>query len=140
MKTNLRNYSKLVIVALALTVAFTTSVMANGGEKEKPTTESTELKFIGNVNHQPVFELNLINSSDEYTVTFRDDAGNVLYKDVFKGAAGSTKKFLLKSDEFNDVNLNVSIKSKKTNYLELYTINYNKIAVEETVITKTKLK
>ncbi|MBO9201763.1 MULTISPECIES: hypothetical protein [Niastella] len=136
MKTELRNISKLAIVVLALTVAFTTTALANGGEKEKPA--ATQLKFIGNVQNQPVFELNLINIDDEYTVTFRDETGNVLFKDIFKGAAGSTKKFLLKSDGFSDVNLNVVITSKKTNTSEIYTINSNQIAVEETVISKIK--
>jgi hypothetical protein len=136
MKTNLRNFSKLAIVAIALTLAFTTTALANGGEKEKPAT--TQLKFVGNIQNQPVFELNLINSDDEYTVTFRDETGNIIYNDIFKGASGSTKKFLLKSDGFSDINLNVAIKSKKTNTLEMYTINSNQIAVEETVINKVK--
>src|SRR4051812_17825524 len=111
MKTELRNFSKLAIVALALTLAFTTTVLANGGEKEKPAT--TSFKFIGNINNQPVFELNLFNIDDEYTVTFRDEAGNVLYNSTFKGAANSTKKFLLKTTDISDVdeNLNVIIKS-----------------------------
>ena len=136
MKTELRNFSKLAIVAIALTLAFTTTALANGGEKEKPA--ATQLKFVGNIQNQPVFELNLINIDDEYTVSFRDEAGNELYKDKFKGAAGSTKKFLLKSDGFSDVNLNVVITSKKTNLSEIYTINSNQIAVEETVINKIK--
>ena len=140
MKTNLRNYSKLVIVALALTLAFSATALANGGDKETPVKESTEFKFIGNINNQPVFELNLINSNDEYTVTFRDEAGNVLYNGKFQGATGSTKKFMLKSDGFSDINLNVVIRSKKNNTSEVYAINTNQISVAETVITKTKIK
>jgi hypothetical protein len=136
MKTDLRNFSKLAIVAIALTVAFTTTALANGGEKEKPA--ATQLKFIGNIQNQPVFELNLINIEDEYTVTFRDEVGNVLYTNKFKGTAGASKKFLLKSDGFSDVNLNVVITSKKTNASEIYTINSNQTVVEETVINKIK--
>jgi len=138
MKTELRNFSKLAIVALALTLAFTTTVLANGGEKEKPA--STSFKFIGNINSQPVFELNLINIDDEYTVTFRDEAGNVLYNDTFKGAAGLTKKFLLKTTDISDAdeNLNVIIKSKKTGAYEAYSINRKHTFLEETVINKVK--
>jgi len=134
MKTN---YSKMVIVALALLVAFSTNTLANDGDKENPT---TELKFIGNIHDQPVFELNLNNTDDEYTVTFRDDAGNVLYNNKFKGAAGLTKKFLVKSDDFNynDAALNVVVKSKKTNASQVYVINRNSSYVEETVINKVK--
>ena len=132
MKTN---YSKMVIVALALLVAFSTTTLANDGDKENPT---TELKFIGNIKDQPVFELNLNNTDDEYTVTFRDEAGNVLYSDKFKGAAGLTKKFLVKSDGFNDVALNVVVKSKKSNTSAVYTINRNSSYVEETQVNKIK--
>ena len=138
MKTELRNFSKLAIVALALTLAFTTTALANGGDKDKPAT--TEFKFIGNVENQPVFELNLISVDDEYTVTFRDDAGNVLYNASFKGAVGLTKKFLLKSSDISDVdeNLTVIIKSKKTGSYEAYTINRKHTFLEETVISKVK--
>jgi hypothetical protein len=139
MKTELRNYSKLAIVALALTLAFTTTALANGGDKDnKPAT--TEFKFIGNVENQPVFELNLISVDDEYTVTFRDDAGNVLYNAAFKGAVGLTKKFLLKSSDISDVdeNITVIIKSKKTGSYEAYTINRKHTFLEETVISKVK--
>ena len=128
MKTDLRNISKLAIVVLALTVAFSTSVMANGGDKENP---NTTLKFIGNLQNQPVFELNLINSDDEYTVTFRDEAGNVLYNNKFRGGAGLTKKFLLKPEESKDVNLNVVIRSKKTNSAETYILNPSTLSLKK---------
>src|SRR5687767_8203222 len=108
MKTDSRNYGKLAIVALAFTLAFNTLSMANDGGKDD---HKTELKFIGNMENQPVFELNLANSEeDEYTVVFRDEYGNILYSDKFKGA-GLTKKFMLKSEDFGDTALNVIVRS-----------------------------
>ena len=133
MKTDSRR--KLAIVALAFTLAFSTPTLANdGGEKENP---NTEFKFIGNVEDQPVFELNLGDNEDEYTVIFRDEIGNILYIDKFKGANGS-KKFLLKSDELVDETLNVVVKSKKNNTTAVYKINRSASYVEETVINKVK--
>ena len=135
MKTDSRNFGKLAIVALAFTLAFTTPTMANDGEKGD---HKTELKFIGNMENQPVFELNLANKiEDEYTVIFRDQNGNILYNDKFKGA-GLTKKFLLKSDEFGDEVLNVIVKSKLGNTTEVYTINRSHSYVEETQVNKVK--
>jgi hypothetical protein len=137
MKTETRNYRKLAIVALAFTLAFSTPALANDGDKENPTT-TTELKFIGNMENQPVFQLNLANNEDdEITVTFRDENGNVLYSDKYKGANVS-KKFLLKSDELGDATLNVVVRSKKNNSTEVYSINRNLSYVEETVINKVK--
>ncbi len=84
MKTDSRNYRKLAIVVLAFTLAFATPAMANDGDKGD---QKTELKFIGDLENQPVFQLNLQNrEEDEYTVTFRDEYGNVLYSEKFKGA------------------------------------------------------
>ena len=88
--------------------------------------------------NQPVFELNLANrEEDEYTVTFRDEYGNVLYSDKFKGA-GINKKFLLKSEDFGDAALHVIVRSKKGNTTEVYTINRSHSYVEETQVNKVK--
>jgi hypothetical protein len=95
------------------------------------------LKYIGNVDNQPVFELNTGAAEDEIIVTFIDEAGNVLYSDKFKGA-NISKKFLLKSEEFGDAALNVTVKSVKSNTTEVYAINRNQSYVEETVVSKVK--
>jgi hypothetical protein len=135
MKIDSGNFGKLAIAALALSLAFTTPTMANDGGKDNP---KTELKFIGNVENQPVFELNLANKvEDEYTVTFRDEYGNILFTDKFKGA-GLSKKFLLKSEDFGDAALNVTVKSKNSNTTDVYSINKSHSYVEETSVSKVK--
>ena len=74
MKKAMRNYGFIAIALVALTFAFSNTALAN---EEGPTKNVTELKFIGNKENQPVFELNLISSvEDEYTITFRDEYGN----------------------------------------------------------------
>ena len=134
MKTDSMNFGKMVIVALALVVAFSTTSLANDGEKGD---NRSELKFIGNVENQPVFELSLANKiEDEYTVVFRDEYGNVLYSEKFKGA-GINKKFLLKSEELGDTALNVTVKSKNGS-TEVYSINRSHSYVEETQVSKVK--
>ena len=100
----------ILIALIAVTLGFSTVTLANDEGKTKNT---TELKFIGNMENQPVFQLNLTNTEeDEFTVTFRDEAGNILYTDKFKGA-NINKKFMLKSEEFGDAALHVIVKSKK---------------------------
>ena len=136
MKKAMRNYYGLMMFALiALTLGFSTITLANDEGKAK---NITDLKFIGNMENQPVFQLSLNNTEDdEFTVTFRDDAGNVLYNDKFKGA-NISKKFMLKSEEFGDTALNVVVKSKKYNTTDVYTINRSHTYVEETVVNKLK--
>ncbi|WP_207512750.1 hypothetical protein [Longitalea luteola] len=134
MKTESRNYGKLAIVALAFTLAFSAPAFANDGDKGE---NATELKFIGNMENQPVFELSLANKEeDEYTVIFRDEYGNVLYNDKFKGT-GITRKFLLKSEDLGDTALSVVVRSKKGT-TEVYSINRNHTYVQETTINKVK--
>ncbi|HEY1201713.1 MAG TPA: hypothetical protein VGE79_12055 [Niastella sp.] len=135
MKIDSGNFGKLAIAALALSLAFTTPLLANEGGKDNP---KTELKFIGNMENHPVFELNLANKvEDEYTVTFRDEYGNILFNDKFKGA-GLSKKFILKSEEFGDAALHVTVKSKNSNTTEVYSINRSHSYVEETSVSKVK--
>ena len=130
--------SKLAIALLSLitlTVGISTVTLASEEPKKAAT---TELKFIGNLNNSPVFELSLLNSAeDEITVTFRDDAGNIVYVNTFKGS-GINKKFLLKSDGFENTGLNVTVKSVKANSTEVYAIKTNNTYVEETVVSKVK--
>ena len=133
MKKAMRNYGFIAIALIALTFAFSNTAMAN---EEGPKKHVTELKFIGNKENQPVFELNLTSTvEDEYTVTFRDEYGNVLYTEKFKGA-GLTKKFMLKTEDFGDAALNVVVKSKINGTTEVYSINRSHTYVEETVVNK----
>lgn len=135
MKTDSMNFGKLAIVALAFTLAFSTPSMANDGGKDD---HKTELKFIGNMENQPVFELNLANKEeDEFTVIFRDEYGNILYSEKFKGT-GVSKKFLLKSEDLGDAAVNVVVRSKKGNTTEVYSINRSHSYVEETQVNKVK--
>jgi len=125
----------ILIALIAVTLGFSTVTLANDEGKTK---NITELKFIGNMENQPVFQLNLTNTEeDEFTVTFRDEAGNILYTDKFKGA-NINKKFMLKSEEFGDAALHVIVKSKKNGSTDLYTINRSHSYVEETVVNKIR--
>ncbi|THU37343.1 hypothetical protein FAM09_18055 [Niastella caeni] len=131
----MRNYGIIAIALIAFTFAFSNATLAN---EDAPTNHVTELKFIGNKENQPVFQLNLTNTIvDEYTITFRDEYGNVLYTERFKGA-NLSKKFLLKAEDFGDTSLNVVVKSKNSNSTEVYKINRSHSYVEETVVNKVK--
>jgi hypothetical protein len=127
-------YAVALFSLITLTIGLSNAALANDEGKKN---HITELKYIGNVDNQPVFELNTGAAEDEIIVTFIDEAGNVLYSDKFKGA-NISKKFLLKSEEFGDAALNVTVKSVKSNTTEVYAINRNQSYVEETVVSKVK--
>lgn len=127
-------YAVALFTLITLTVGISTVALANDEGKKN---HITELKYIGNVDNQPVFQLNTSAEEDEIVVTFLDEAGNVLFSDKFKGA-NISKKFMLKSEEFGDAVLNVTVRSVKNNTTEVYAINRNHSYVEETVVNKVK--
>jgi hypothetical protein len=136
MKKTIKSYGIVAIALIAFTLVFSTPTLANN-EKEK-STATIELKFIGHYENQPVFQLNLQNAvEDEFSITFRDDFGNVLYSAKVKGT-NITKKFMLNIEEIGDNVLNVEVKGKKSNTSESYKINRSRSYVEETVVSKIK--
>lgn len=136
MKIKMRNYGMMLMAVVALTLAFSNTTLANG--EKNPKSSSIELKFIGHYENQPVFQLNLNNiEEDEFSITFRDDFGNVLYSGKVKGS-NISKKFMLNTEEIGDNVLSVEVRAKKNDKADIYQINRNRSYVEETVVNKVK--
>jgi hypothetical protein len=136
MKSTIKNLGMTLIAVVALTLAFANTTLANG--EKNPNTSSIELKFIGKYENQPVFQLNLNNAQeDEFTITFRDDYGNVLYSAKVKGS-NISKKFMLNTEEIGDNALSVEVKAKKNDKSEVYQINRVSNLIEETTVNKIK--
>ncbi len=137
MKKIIMNNRSMAIALLTLfTVAF--SPVVNATEK-KPAIPA-EIKFVGKVQNNPVFELSVPGTGvqEEYIISVRDEHGNVLHVETVK-AAGFTKKFMLSLDENNDgtnysIQFVISTKSNKKS--ALYSVNNNNRNVEEVVVTK----
>jgi len=131
----MRNYGILAITLIAFTLSFSTVTLAN---EEGPKKTVSELKYVGKLENQPVFQLDLNNTEEEeFSVTFRDEYGNILFSEKFTGV-NITKKFLLNNDELSDAHLNVVVRARKRNTTDVYTINRNTSYVEETVVNKIK--
>ena len=131
----MRNYGILAITLIAFTLSFSTVTLAN---EEGPKKTVSELKYVGKLENQPVFQLDLNNTEEEeFSVTFRDEYGNILFSEKFTGV-NITKKFLLNNDELSDAHLNVVVKARKRNTTDVYIINRNTSYVEETVVNKIK--
>jgi hypothetical protein len=136
MKNVTRNLS-IVALLVALTLSTTTSFAKTNGETPVSSASTIELKFIGNHENQPVFELKLANKeADEFFIVIRDEYGSLLYSAKVKGT-NITRKFML-NDEIGDTNLFVEVKSKNSNKTESYKIGKTYSYTEEPVITSTK--
>jgi hypothetical protein len=128
--------TRLAAVALValFTVAFTAPALANDEKKVIP----VELKFIGNIKNQPLFHMTFNSTEEsEYTITVRDEYGNVLYKDNVKGGT-FTKKFMLNTEELGDAELKFEVTGKGFEKPVVFEINKYTRYVEDVVVNKIK--
>lgn len=128
------NYRSMVMALfVAFSLSLSVSATANGGTPGKSV---TELKFIGNIDNQPLFQLNLNNTEeDTYTITISDAYGNLLYSDRAKGI-NISRKFRFNTEEMGDETLRVKVRSAKSNKVEVYEIKRSSRIVEEATVSK----
>ena len=120
------------VLAGIVTLTAFTPALANDDKKLIP----VELRFIGNINNQPVFQLSFDSKEDnEFVVVVRDEFNNVLYKDVVKGIKNS-KKFLLNTDELGDAAISFEITGGKDEKPVIYEVNKKSRMVQDVVISK----
>ena len=126
------------IFAIALAVTSTTAFSTPALAIEEKKTIPVELKFLGNVNNQPVVQLNFTNTEvSEYTVVVRDSHGVVLYKDKVKGR-NMTQKFILNTEDLGDGEVHFEITGKKTDKTAVYEVNTVSRIVEDVVVNQVK--
>ena len=130
MKSKIKNYG-----TIALFVAFSlmaTVSWANDGRNDTP---AVSLKYIGLVQNQPMFQLDL-NSVEEtdFYVSIKDQDGRVIYNEKIK-AKTFTRNFRLDTESLDDAILKVEVRDgNKKPYV--FTINRNTRYYEETSISK----
>lgn len=131
------NNKRLIIVAFFTVFSLGASpyAMANGGKNSLP----VELKFIGNINNQPLFQLSFAGNAEEndFTITIRDDEGNSLYSENIKGE-NFYKKFLLNNEGSGNDFIRFEILSKRSNRSVVFEVNKQSTSVEEMVVNKVK--
>ena len=129
MKTKIKNFGT---IALVVALSFTATVSwAFDGTKDTPV---VSLKYVGLVQNQPLFQLDL-NSVEEtdFYVSIKDQYGQVIYNEKIK-AKNFTRNYRLNTS-VDDAILKVEVRegNKKP---EVFTINRNTRYYEETSISK----
>lgn len=128
MKQAMKNNKAIILSLFALVAMAFTSPAIAADNKENPT---VEIKYIGNLKNQPVFQVNLNNTTDdEFTINIVDQYGYTLYSEKLKGEFIS-RKYQLNTEEIADAKLHVEIKAKKANTTEVYEINNKTSFVQE---------
>lgn len=128
-----------VISAIALftaTTLFTPAVKATN-EKNDTNNLPVELKFVGNVKNQPLFQLNFLGSAkeNEFNVNITDQNGILLYSSLEKGEKFS-KQFLLDTDDLGDAILKFEITGRKSGNTVSYRVSRRSVVLENMDVVK----
>lgn len=126
------------LLAIALVAMFSVAATAPALAADDNKVIPVELKFVGNIKNQPLFHMTFNGTEEsEYTISVRDEYGNVLYKEKVKGGT-FTKKFMLNTEELGDAELKFEVVSKSYEKPVVFEINRFTNYVQDVVINKTK--
>ena len=132
-----KNITRMMTLGLIILCTMGLSQTSFAGVKN---TEPVELKYVGNVESRPVFQLNLNNEeADEYVVNIKDAGSNLIYTEKIKGANLSrTYKFAMSEEDFKsqDFGLRFEVTSTKTRKTQVYEISSNTQVIENIVVAK----
>lgn len=124
------------IFAIALAVTFTTAFNSPALAIDEKKPIPVEMKFVGNVENQPVFELIFTGTEEnEFMIVVRDEFNYELYRDNIK-AGHVTQKFLLNTEELGDAAIQFEITDKKSNETVIFEVNKKQSFIEDVVISK----
>ncbi|MBX9781976.1 MAG: hypothetical protein K2X48_01665 [Chitinophagaceae bacterium] len=118
-------------VAIHLLLLLTAAVSANAQTTEKPL---SEMKVTGRMNNEPVYELQINNTSfGKYTIVITDEAGILLYEETLSGISIS-RKFLLNKEELGNTGVVFEVYNGKVKEA-VYTLKNKVITVDNIVAT-----
>ena len=128
MKKTMKNAAIGLFTLLAVTAAITSSATTIENE--------AELKAAGKINNQPVFQLDLNNSSSsKFIIVIKDEYGVTLYQEVITGM-NISRKFQLNTEELSGVDVRFEIIDVKNNKTSVFNIQNSSKVLNETSIVK----
>lgn len=131
MRTTIKN----AVIGLLTLVAVTTGINANATTVSE-VAPGAELKMIGRLDNQPVFQLSLNNTTNEkYVVVVKDEFGAILYQENVSGV-NIKRKYQLNTEELGFVGITIEIINSKDAKPAVFTIENSTRVVEETLIAK----
>ena len=131
MKQSMKNAVIGLLTLVAVTTGFTT--FAND---TKDITPSAELKMIGRLDNQPIFQLKLNNTvAEKFVIVVKDEFGLILHQETVSGV-NITRKYQLNTEDLDGVDVTVEVSSAKTTQPVVFSIKNNTRVVSETAIVK----
>jgi len=131
---NIQFKTAVIVLSGAFTLLFNN--MAVAGSEEKNTNTAVELKYAGKSNQQPQFRLAINDkSAADYTITIREDNGDVLYSEKVSGQA--SKIYQLDSEDSDRIQgTTFEVTNNATNITTVYKIKNLTQTVENMIVSK----
>ena len=129
------NKSKAILIA---TITVFTTVLTNPANAiTKTDPPVTEIKYLGFVERNPLFELKLNNPDTEsYSINIRDASGTIIFSEKLSGKNISRKYRIDTEDEIPEGGLRFEVKSLKTKKTDVYVAGMTENVTREIEVTK----
>jgi hypothetical protein len=126
---------KTIFTSVMLASVLYTSV-AKAEEKKSGKITPYELKYVGKVHEQPIFQLNIENTQNEdLYLSLEDEVGNILYTEKFS-EKNFSKKFQFDLSQSTTTKIKMTVSTKSSRQSQVFEINNVQTLVENVVVTK----
>lgn len=131
-----QNFSTLVKKSILL--SFTSLLLIAGttvSSAQTATSPEPAIKYIGSLDGQPVFKVDLNNlNGNVYHFTIKDETGSILYAEKIK-AKEFSKKFKFENTDRSNVKLTFSLESKAGVQSQEFQVNNSTKVFNDVVVT-----
>ena len=130
--------NKAIIFGLMaiISTSFSNPVSAMDIKSDPP---GVEIRYLGFVNKNPVFEITTGNVlADNFFITIRDEAGTVLYSEKLSGKKLSRRYRIDTEEEIADGGLRFEVRSVTSKKTEVYIVGVSENITREMAVTKIK--
>ena len=130
--------NKAIIFGLMaiISTSFSNPVSAMDKKSDPP---GVEIRYLGFVNKNPVFEITTSNvQADNFFITIRDEAGTVLFSEKLSGKKLSRRYRIDTEEEIADGGLRFEVRSVKSKKTEVYIAGVSENITREMAVTKIK--
>ena len=128
-----KNKATLIAIIAALATVFTNPAVAS----TKTDPPVSEVKYLGFVGNNPVFELNLNGiQSDNYLISIRDASGTVIFSERLSGKNISRKYRIDTEEVIPEGGLRFEIRAGSSNKTEVYVAGTTESITREMAVNK----
>jgi hypothetical protein len=136
---NVRSFFRSTITTAAfafMLIAGSIPSVAQTAEKNAETEIPVKVTYLGKVNFQPVFQIDIDNrKANDLYVTMKDEDGTLLYANRFNNLVFS-KKFRFDTEDANSINVTLSLTSKNEKKTQVLKFSNVFTTVEDVVVTR----